>query len=134
MVTQPLVAIGHHGAAAIPASAPDDVHGVHGECVGGAHHRTDVGVVAEVFDRDVQRVPSGIDIGDDRLARPIAVSVDDIASIAVAHQDWVVTRVVGDISRPWPDAGGGCCPLGGAWLAHLIVHTPAWVPTTATVA
>ena len=54
VVPQMLVAVGDHGAAAVPAAAPDDVHGVHGERVGGAHHRADVGVVAEVLDRDVR--------------------------------------------------------------------------------
>ena len=50
VVAQPLIAIGHHGAAAIPPPPPHDVHGVHREGVGRAHHRTDVGVVAEVLD------------------------------------------------------------------------------------
>ena len=58
VVAQPLIAVGHHGAAAVPAAPADDVHGVDGERVGGAHHRADVGVVAEVLDRDVQRVPA----------------------------------------------------------------------------
>ena len=86
VVAQPLVAVGHHGAAPVPAAPADDVHGVDGERVGGAHHRADVGVVAEVLDRDVQRVPALVDVGDDRLARPVAVCVNDVAGVAVAQQ------------------------------------------------
>ena len=86
VVAQPLVAVGHHGAAPVPAAPPDDVHGVDGERVGGPHHRADVGVVAEVLDRDVQRVPARVDVGDDRLARPVPVRVDDVAGVAVAQQ------------------------------------------------
>ena len=59
VVAQSLVAVGDHGAAAIPAATADDVDGVHGERVGGAHHPADIGVVAEVLDRHVQRRVSG---------------------------------------------------------------------------
>ncbi len=137
---QPLIAVGHHGTPAIPAPAPDDVHGVHRERVGGAHHRTDVGVVAEVFDRDVQRVPAAIDIGDDRLPGPVPVGVDDVSSVTVPQQDWVIPWVVGEVARPRPDAAGRWCPpFGGPGFrflgaGHRMVHTPAWVPTIATVA
>ena len=81
MVGQVLVAIGHHGAAAVPPAPTDDVHGVDGERVGGAHHRPDVGVVTEVLDGDMQRMPAGVDVGDDRLAPPIAVCVNDVATV-----------------------------------------------------
>ena len=92
VVAQPLIAVGHHGAAPVPAAAADDVHGVDGERVGGAHHRADVGVVAEVLDRDVQRVPALVDVGDDRVARPVPVCVNDVAGVAVAQQRGVVPR------------------------------------------
>ena len=59
----------------------------HREGVGGAHHRADVGVVAEVLDRHMQRVTTPIDVGDDRFPGPVPVGVDDVASIAVAQQD-----------------------------------------------
>ncbi len=95
VVAQPLVAIGHHGAAPVPSAPSDDVDGVDGECVGGPHHRADVGVVAEVLDRDVKRVPAPVDVGDDRLAGPVAVGVDDVAGVAVAQQRRVVAGVVG---------------------------------------
>ena len=106
VVAQPLVAVGHHGAAPVPAAPADDVHGVDGERVGGPHHRADVGVVAEVLDRDVQRVPALVDVGDDRLARPVPVGVDDVAGVAVAQQLGVVARIVGQRPLPRTDAGG----------------------------
>ena len=53
VVAQPLIAVGHHGSAPVPAPTADDVDGVDGEGVGGAHDRADVGIVAEVLDRHV---------------------------------------------------------------------------------
>ncbi len=111
VMAQSLVAVGHHGAAAIPAPAPDDVHGVDGERVGGAHHRADVGVVAEVLDRHVQRVSTPVDVGDDRVTGPVPVGVDDVASVAVAQQHWVIPRVVGQLTHPGPDAGWPVRPI-----------------------
>ena len=133
VVAQPLIAVGHHGAAPVPATPPDDVHGVDGECVGRAHHRADIRIVAEVLDRNVQRVPALVDVGDDRLARPIAVCVNDIAGVAVAQQLGVVAGVGGRRPLPRADAGG-LAPLGRARPQSRVVHSPACVPTTDTVA
>ena len=79
VVHEVLITVGDHGAPAVPASPAHDVHRVDGERIRGANDRPDVGVVTEVLDRDVQRMSPGIDIGDDRLARPIAVGVNDVA-------------------------------------------------------
>ena len=95
VVQQALIAVGDHGAATIPPATADDVHSVHGECVGGAYHPADVGVMPEVLDRHVQRVPAGVDVGDDRLPRPVPIGVDDVAGVAVAQQRRVISRVVG---------------------------------------
>ena len=134
VVAQPLVAVGHHGAAPVPASTADDVHGVDGERVGGPHHRADVGVVAEVLDRDVQRMPASVDVGDDRVTRPVPVCVNDVAGVAVAQQRGVVPRIVGQRTFPRADAGR-LAPFGGAGRSsHRVVHSPAWVPTSDTVA
>ena len=91
---QPLVAVRDHRTAPVPPSPPDDMHGVDGERIRGAHHAADVRVVPEVHDRDVQRVPAGVDIGDDRLAGPVPVRVDDVAGVTVAQQLRVVARAV----------------------------------------
>ena len=111
VVPQPLVAVGHHGAAPVPPAPPDDVHGVHGESVRGPHHRADIGVVAEVLDRYMERVPALVYVGDDRVPRPISVCVNDIAGVAVAQQRGVIAGVGG--WRPLPRADtGGLAPLG----------------------
>ncbi len=133
VVAQSLVAVGHHGAAAVPAATADDVHGVHREGIGGAHHGADVGVAAEVLDRDVQRVPAGVDVGDDRLARPIAVRVNDVAGVAVAQQVGVIAWVIRWRARPRADARR-IAPLGGpgSVLTSPVVHSAACVPTSDT--
>ena len=53
VVAQPLIAVGDHGPAAVPAPAADDVYRVDGEGVRGTHDRADVRVVTEVLDRNV---------------------------------------------------------------------------------
>lgn len=64
MVSKVLISVGHHGSAAVPTAPSDDVHGVDGECVGGAHHRTDVGVVTKS-----SRSPRATDGGGCRCRR-----------------------------------------------------------------
>ena len=136
VVAQPLIAVGHHGAAPVPAPAADDVHGVDGERVGGPHHRADVRVVAEVLDRHMQRVPAVVDVGDDRVARPVPVCVNDVAGVAVAQQRGVVPRVVGKRARSATGPTPGVSPHSVGPVASVIgvVHNPAWVPTSDTVA
>ncbi len=114
VVAQALIAVGHHGAAPVPASTADDVHGVDGERVGRPHHGADVRVVAEVLDRDVQRMPAPVDVGDDRVTRPVPVCVNDVAGVAVTQQRGVVPRVVGQRTFPRPHAGG-FAPFRGSW-------------------
>ncbi len=65
------------------------------ERIGRANDGAYVGVVREVLDRHVQRVPSGVDVGDDRVARPISVGVDDVAPVTVFEQFGVVLRIGG---------------------------------------
>src|ERR1700691_1950790 len=77
---------------------------------------------------------AGVDVGNDRLARPVPIRVDHVAGVAVTQQLRVIPRVVGKRTLPRADAGCRDAPLGGTGLAHLSVQTAAWVPTTATVA
>src|SRR5690606_23860902 len=90
-----------------------------GEGVGGAHHRADVRVVLEILDRDVQPVAGGVELGDDRLAAPVAEAVLDVAAVAVGEQLGVQARVLGPGLGVGADAdlpgltGGGCGALGG---------------------
>ena len=87
------------------------------EGVGVAHHRADVEVVAPVLDRDVERVPAAVEVGDDRLHPPVPVAVDDVA--AVARRPAARGRAAGrraraaGAARPRPLAALGPRPLGG---------------------
>ena len=81
-----LVAVGDHRAATVPAAVADDVHLGGQERVGRAHDRADVEVVLPVLDRDVEVVPAGVEVGDDRLHAPVAVAVDDVAPVALGEQ------------------------------------------------
>jgi membrane protein YqaA with SNARE-associated domain len=80
------VAVGHHRPAPVPAVRSHDVHGcdVHG--VRRAHDRPDVGVVAQVLHRDVQRDARAVEVGHDRLDAPVAVAVDHVAPVALGEQ------------------------------------------------
>src|SRR5690606_5210383 len=102
VVQHVLVAVGDHRPALVPPPAADDVHRLCQEGVGAAHDRTDVEVVLPVLDGDVEGMPAGIQVGDDRLHRPVAVAVDDVPPVAVGEQFAVVARIV----RPRGRAAG----------------------------
>src|SRR5690606_29582316 len=60
-----------------------------------------------VLDRDVERMPSRVEIVHDRLEAPVAVAVDDVAGIAALEQLGIVARVVGPgrpAAGPRPDS------------------------------
>ena len=107
VVLDVLVAVGHHGSALVPPTAADDVDGVGGERVGGAHDRPDVHVVLPVLDRDVERMPVLVEIGDDRLHPPVAVAVDHVAGVALAQQLRVEVVPLRPVTRPGADAVRG---------------------------
>src|SRR5699024_4260656 len=100
--------------------ASHDVHGRDGERVGRAHHGADVRVVPEVLDGDVQRMAAGVDVGDDRLAPPVPVGVDDVAAVPFGEQLRVQARVLrrraGVRLAPRSDAYRPRVPLGGSGL------------------
>ncbi len=105
VVAHVLVAVGDHRAAPVPPTVADDVHLGGEERVGGADDRADVEVVLPVLDRDVEVVPAGVEVGDDRLHRPVAVAVDDVAAVALGRAARRRTaRPVGHSPRPRPDA------------------------------
>lgn len=134
MMTQPLIAIRHHGTPAVPAPTPNNMHGVNRERVGGTHYRADVGVVTEVLDRHMKGVTAPIDIDNDRFSSPITVGIDNIASIAVPQQDWVIPRVIRDVTGPGADTAGRCPPFSRAEFTHRTVHILEYVPVRASVA
>ena len=90
MVHQVLVPIRHHCPTPIPPPAADDVHGIDGEGVGGTHDGANIGIVFKVLDSDVQAMPALIDVLFDRFPAPVAVGIDDVATVAFSQQLWVV--------------------------------------------
>src|SRR5690606_15236528 len=76
------------------------------EGVGVADHRPDVQVVAPVLDGDVERVPPGVEVGDDRLDPPVPVAVDDVAAVAPGQQLRVEPGVVRARVGVRPDTDG----------------------------
>ena len=118
VVAHVLVAVGDHGAAAVPPAAADDVHLGGEERVGAAHDRADVHVVLPVLDRDVEAVAAAVELGDDGVHRPVAELVDDVPRVAVGEQLPVVAGVIGPLlraARPWAD------PVREGRLCGLIV-------------
>ena len=92
-----LVPIGHHRTPSVPPAAADDVHRGSEECVRVTHHGTDVEVVLPVLDSDMERVPSGVEVGDNRFASPVTEAVDNVSPVTVAQQ----VRVEAGVIRPW---------------------------------
>ena len=117
MVLQVLVAVSDHGPAAIPAAATHDMHGVDGEGIRSAHHGSDVGIVLEVLDGDMQGMPALIDVPFDRFPAPVAVGIDDVATIPFREQLGIVLlrlRALRDRALPRADAVAAFVPLGRA--------------------
>ena len=114
-----LVPIGHHRPPPVPATSTYNVYRIHRERVGGAHNRANVGVVLEILNGHMQIMPTGINIGNDGLPRPVPVGVHNVAPIAFGEQRGVETRIGGQrLTRmfylPRPDTNTGFSPLGGA--------------------
>jgi hypothetical protein len=124
MVDEVLVDLGHHRAASVPAPPADEVDGGGEEGVGVAHHRADVRIVQPVLDRDVEGVTAAVEVGDDRLDPPVAVALDDVATVAAGEQLGVEPRVV----RP----GLGMRPDADLPRSLAVAHDPVGrVPTNA---
>ena len=137
-----LVAVGHHRPAPVPPPVADDVHLTGEERVGGPDDRADVEVVLPVLDRHVEVVPPGVEVGDDRLHRPVAVPVDHVPPVALGEQPRVVLVALGERPLPRADADLGLpvrhrvvrrpLLLGGIGLVHptmLGVGRAPWVST-----
>src|SRR5262245_10837837 len=92
MVTDVLVSISDHRAPPVPPAFADDVDLAGEEGVRRSHNAADVEVVLPVLDGDMEVMPSRVQIGDDRVASPVAVAIDDVAMIA-AGQELVI--------QPW---------------------------------
>src|SRR5215831_18833646 len=88
-----LISVGDHSATAVPPALPDDDHLAGQECIRGANDGADVQIVPPVLDSHGKRLPARIEIGDDRLDRPVPVAIHDIATVAVGKQFGVKARI-----------------------------------------
>ena len=66
MVLDVEIAVGDHRSPPVPAPTPDDVHTCDVEGVRSSHDGADIEVVLPVLDCDMQRMPPGVEIGNDR--------------------------------------------------------------------
>jgi len=89
-----LISVGNHGTASIPSTLSDHDYFRSKKGICGAHHRADVQVVTPILDRDGEFVAPGVEIGDDRLDRPVSVLIDDVTAVALAQQIVVVARIL----------------------------------------
>src|SRR5699024_7298139 len=128
----PILAVGHHRAAAIPAASAHDMHGINSKGISGAHNGADISVVFEILNRDVQRVPASIDISDNRFAAPIAIGVDNVAAVAIYKQLRIIVLIGGQLAFPGANAVAAFIPFGGAGL--LSFHLQAQVSKVEQVA
>jgi len=92
-----LVSVRDHCAPSIPAAFADDVYLGCKERVGSSDDCADVEVVLPVFDRDVEGMASGVEVGNDRLLGPVAVAVQDVTAVPVGEQFGVEPSA----GRPW---------------------------------
>ena len=77
------VAIGHHCTALIPITLSNDVYGADIKCIRCTYDRSNVEIVLPILNRNLQLVSLGIEISNNRGDRPIAIVVEDIASVAI---------------------------------------------------
>jgi hypothetical protein len=97
MVLDVLVAVGDHRAAPVPPPTADDVNRRSEKRIRVPDDSPDVEVMLPVLDRDMERMPAPVEVGNDRRLRPVAIAVDHIATVTRAQQLGVQPRVV----RPW---------------------------------
>ena len=98
-----LITIGDHGSATVPSPLADDMDRGRQEGVGVTHDRADVEVVLPVLDGNVKWVTAGVEVGDDRLARPVPISIDHIATVTVRQEVGIEPGIVGPRFRVGPD-------------------------------
>ncbi|GLY95496.1 hypothetical protein Acsp02_27510 [Actinoplanes sp. NBRC 103695] len=60
-----------------------------------------------VLDRDVEIVPAGVEIRDHRFARPISVTIDDIAPVTVLEKLRIEVFTGGPLTEPRANANLG---------------------------
>jgi hypothetical protein len=73
-----------------------------GVCV--ADDRADVEIMLKVLDRNVEAVSSRVEIGDDRLSRPVPVVIENIPAISMSEQLLIQPFVLRPWTQMWSDA------------------------------
>ncbi len=86
VVVDVLVAVGHHRAALVPATLPNNVDRFRSERIRSANNRANVHVVLPVLNSNMEVVPAGIKVGHDSFHAPVAVLINHIAGVAVGQQ------------------------------------------------
>src|SRR5439155_7724977 len=122
-----------HRAAAIPSAVAHDVHLSREERIGVADDGADVEVVLPVLDRDVERMTARIEVGDDRLPSPVAVTVDDVTPVALAQQGRIEVIALGPRLRMRPGADLGHAPIVIRSAGRSTVAAAACRPAAAGV-
>lgn len=102
-----LIAISYHRAAAIPSTFAHDVYFPSQKRVGSAHDRADVEVVLPVLNGDVKWVTPRVEVRDNGLACPVSVLVNDVTSVSHLEEFKVVSRIIGPPAWPRPYTGLG---------------------------
>lgn len=88
-----LISIGDHRPPSIPSTATNDVHLRSKKGVGRAYNRSDIEVVLQVLDCNVEGMPAGIQLFDDGFQLPIAKLIHHISAITRCEQLLVQARV-----------------------------------------
>ncbi len=95
MVFDVLIQLRHQRALAVPLVRSDDMHASGLERIRRAHHGPDVEIVRPILHGDLKIMTAmRVEIGLDGADRPIAVSVEHVAPIALVKQHRIKARVI----------------------------------------
>lgn len=101
-----LISISDHRPPSIPSPTTDNVHLGGEEGVRRAYHRSDIEVVLQVLDCNVEGMPAGIQLFDDGFQLPIAKLIHHISAITRCEQLLVQARVHRPRQGVWANSHG----------------------------
>ena len=85
VVFQMLVTVGDHRTASVPFPITNNVHRCCQESVGISDNCADVQIMLPVFNGDVERMASPVQVFDNSFATPIPVLVYNISAVPIAQ-------------------------------------------------